>query len=153
MEFLNNIWIALSTENTNLVNGILVISSFIEFSLIISLFLSILATNILKRKKILCIVISAIIGFTLNLLCPSPYNIFISYAIIYLVILFILKLHPLSALLGLLVPVVAFTLAGSLILNPFFKLLNLSYMQVQDIPIYRLLYLSNKKTKILYHIY
>lgn len=141
MEFVNDIWLALSTENEGLMNLLLIPSSFIELYLVISLFLSILSNNINKKQTSLCVIILAVATVITNLLCPSPYNVFITYIIGYLATLFIFKLKPISTLFGILFSIVAFTLVGSLSLNPYLKILNITYAQAETIPIYRISYL------------
>jgi two-component system sensor histidine kinase AgrC len=141
MEIINNIWLALSTENVKLINILLIPSSFIEFNLIISLFLSILGANINKKQKLLNICILAITSIFITLTCPSPYNTFIGYIVAYLITLFIFKLNPVSTLFGILFSIVVFTLTGSLILNPYLKILCITYSQAELIPIYRMSYL------------
>ncbi len=141
MEIINNVWLALSTENGRLINLLLIPSSFIEFYLIISLFLSILGANINKKQKLLNICILAIASIFITLICPSPYNTFIGYVVAYLITLFIFKLNPVSTLFGILFSIVIFTLVVSLILNPYLKLFHITYEQAELVPIYRLLYL------------
>ena len=141
MDFLNNIWLALSTENGRLINLLLIPSSFIEFYLIISLFLSILGKTISKKQRLFTIFILAITSVLITAFCPSPYNTFVGYIIAYLTILFIFKLKPISTLFGLLFSIVVFTIVVSLVLNPYLKLLHITYSQAELIPIYRILYL------------
>lgn len=141
MEFLNNIWFYLSTENERLVNILLIPCSFVELYLVISLFIAILNKNISKHQKSLGIPILAIITIIINILCPSPYNVFLTYIISYFIMLFIFKLKPISTLFGVLISIAAFTLVGALFLNPYLKVLNITYIQAEIVPIYRMLYL------------
>lgn len=141
MEFLNNIWLALSVENEKLINVLLIPSSFIELYLVISLFLSFLDNKTSKKRKSVYIVCMAITTVILNIICPSPYNVFITYIITYFSTLLTFKLKPIPTLFGVLISLVAFTLVGSLFLNPYLKILNITYRQAEIVPIYRLLYL------------
>lgn len=141
MEFLNKIWLSLSTENIKLINLLLIFSSFIELYLVISLFLSFLDVNTTKKRKTLYILGMSITTVIVNILCPSPYNVFITYAITYFSTLYTFKLKPISTLFGILIALAAFSLIGFLFLNPFLKVLNITYNQAETIPLYRLLYL------------
>lgn len=141
MEFLNNIWITFSTENEGLMNLLLIPSSFIEMYVVILLFISFLNIYPTRYQKFLCVTISGITASITNFCCLSPYNIFINYIVTFFAILYIFKLKPLSVLSGMLISIVTFTLVGYLLLNPYLKLLNISYIQAQIIPIYRIPYL------------
>lgn len=141
MEFLNNIWIALSTENERLIKLLLIPSSFVELYLVILLFISILNLHPTKKQKFLCLMISTITATVTNFCCPSPFNIFINYAVTFIATLKVFKVKPLSALFGILISIVMFTLVGSFLLNPYLKILNITYTQAEIIPIYRIPYL------------
>lgn len=141
MDFLNNIWIALSTENERLINFLLIPSSFIEFYLLVSLFTSILNTNPDKRIKYTSVFVLAILTFIIGAVFPSPYNVLVTYIMVYSFTLFIFKLNPISTLFAILISLVIYTLVGSLFLNPYLKILHITYNQAEIIPIYRIPYL------------
>ena len=52
MEILNNIWVALTTENTTIINIMLVLFLFIEMPLTMELFLTILNISANKKQKL-----------------------------------------------------------------------------------------------------
>lgn len=139
MEFLNSIWLALSTENTKLINLLLIPFSFIEFYLLISLFTSILNNRLDKKNKCICVVILASLIFITGLICPTPYNVCVTYIIVYFITLFVFKLKPISTLFAILISLVTYTLVGSLFLNPYLKILQITYNQAEIVPIYRYL--------------
>ena len=77
MELLNNIWIAISTPNENLVNIMVSLATFVENFLVMNLFLSILNIQAnLKQKTLYVLIMSVISIITLNIL-PNPINIFL----------------------------------------------------------------------------
>lgn len=139
---ISNIWTALSTENPELVTIILHIAVFVESYLTLNLFLSILNIESTRKQRILYVLLFGFEGTLSSLFIPSPYNLIINYLIVFLIIYFIFKLNPLKVILCMILPVIIFALIGSLIINPYLTLLNISYEQTEIIPIYRLGYLT-----------
>ena len=79
MEVLNNIWTAISTPNEGLVNIVVSLITFIEYFLVMTLFLTILNIKAtIKQKTLYVISISIISIISMNIL-PSPINIFFNY--------------------------------------------------------------------------
>lgn len=138
MEFLNNIWIALSTENERLIKLLLIPCSFVELYLQVSLFISIFNIDVNKKQKYLCVSLLAISTIIINFICPSPYNVFVTYLLVYITTLLIFKQKLVKTLFGVLISLVVFTLVGSLFLNPYLKILNITYNQAEIVPIYRI---------------
>ncbi len=139
---INNIWNALTSENPELVTLILHIAVFIESYLSLNLFLSILNIESTRKQRLLYVLLFGIEGTLSSIFVPSPYNLIINYLIVFLIIYFIFKLKPLKVILCMILPVIIFALIGSLIMNPYLTLFNLSYEQTETIPIYRLGYLA-----------
>ena len=139
---INNIWNALTSENPELVTIILHIAVFMESYLTLNLFLSILNIESTRKQRILYVLLFGVEGTLSSLFIPSPYNLIINYLIVFLIIYFIFKLKPLKVILCMILPIIIFALIGSLIINPYLTLLNISYEQTEVIPIYRLGYLT-----------
>lgn len=142
MEILNNIWSALTTENQNLVTIILMFCMFIENYLSLHLFLSMLNISSTKTQRVNYLVIFSIEGILSSLLIPSPFNLIFNYIVSFVMIFVIFKLNPMQITLYILLPIIVFALIGSLIINPYLTILNITYEQTETIPIYRLGYLS-----------
>ena len=139
---INNIWSTLSSENPELINLILHIGMFIEGYLTLNLFLSIFNISTTRNKKILYVILFATIGIISSLFIPSPYNLIVNYLTLFFIVFLIFKLPPLKVILCVIVPIILFALIGSLIINPYLTLFNISYEQTESIPIYRLGYLA-----------
>lgn len=139
---INNIWNALTSENPELVTLILHIAVFIESYLSLNLFLSILNIESTRRQRLFYVLLLGFEATLTSLIMPSPYNVIINYLILFITIYFIFKLHPLKVILCMVLPIIIFALIGSLIMNPFLTLFNISYEQTETIPIYRLGYLA-----------
>ena len=76
MEVLNNIWIAISTPNEELVNILMTLATFVEAILIMFLFTSLLNIKPSKKQKITYIVIFIITSLISMYLIPNPFNTF-----------------------------------------------------------------------------
>ena len=141
MEILNNIWNALSTENELFIklNGIP--CSFIEVYLIFKLFTTLLKTNYSKKQLYVYVLSVSIVSIFCNFFLPEPFNVFINYAFIFILLLKYFKFNILQSIVAMVVPFAIFGLVSSLILNPFLKIFNTTYEVVFITPIYRIAYL------------
>ena len=141
MEVLNNIWTAISTPNEGLVNIVVSLITFIEYFLVMTLFLTILNIKAtIKQKTLYVISISIISIISMNIL-PSPINIFFNYIATIILSNKLFKISILKSFLSNIISIVTFALIGSLILNPYLTVLNITYEQSENTLIYRLGYL------------
>ena len=142
MEILNNIWIAFTTENKELINLLAIICIFIENYLSLHLFLSMLNISSTKTQRVNYLVLFSIEGIISSLLIPSPFNLIFNYIVSFLMIFVIFKLNPMQIIIYIILPIIVFALVGSLVINPYLTILNITYEQTANIPIYRLGYLA-----------
>lgn len=141
MELLNNIWNALSTPNEGLLTIISSPLTFLEAYLMMTLFLLILKIKTSSHQKIIYVLLASIVSLLTKYLIPSPYNVFINYVLLFIIIYFLFKQGYLKTLLAVVCPSLIFGLIGILILNPYLNLLNITYEQSETIPIYRILHM------------
>ena len=141
MEILNNIWNALSTENEALLNILYIPCTFLEVYLSLLLFINVLNIKATKKQKIIYVVLSSIVALITNNFLPEPFNMFINYILLFTINYFNFKINILKTILSVIMPTIAFALIGTLILNPFVKIINMDYSIAQFIPIYRISYL------------
>lgn len=140
-QFLNNIWIALSRENVELVNILMVPAGILEHYLFMTLFLSLFNVTVSMKQKLLYVIcIFTTSTFTLNLI-PSPYNVFINYACILILIYLIFRLNFLKSFIALITSTFIFGLLSNLLQNPYLNLLNIDPNVFINTPIYRIPYL------------
>ncbi len=141
MQFLNNIWLALSSENIKLVNILLVPFTIIENYLSMKIFLTIFNINA-SKKQIFYYVVSTLIVSTLssNFILP-PFNVLVNYMCIIILIKLIFKLSIFKSFISLILSSFAFGIVSTLIQNPYLSLLNIDADAFINIPIYRLPYL------------
>jgi len=141
MDLWGNIWTALSTPNEGLVNILLIPCGIIENILIIYLLTYILNIKSTKKQKILYVIITSIISLITISIVPPPFNTIINDIAMFIIIFFMLKLSILKTILAMIIPTIVFGLIGTLLLNPYTKMMHIDYYMAQYIPIYRLLYL------------
>ena len=72
---------------------------------------------------------------------PNPYNIFVNYLAMVILIHYIFKLSILKSIISTICPVVILGLIGSLFTNPYLSIANISTEQLNTIPIYRFIFL------------
>ena len=141
MQFLNNIWIALSTENVELLNILFIPAGFIEHYLFMTLFLTIFSvTPKLKQKLIYVFSVLIISLFTLNFIF-SPFNVLINYLCMILLIKLIFNLNWLKSFMSLIFSSFTFGLLNVLLQNPYITIFNISTNTFINTPIYRITYL------------
>lgn len=138
MEFLNNIWVALSTPNEGLVKILSAPLLFIEIPLTLYLIISIFNLKTTRKQNLLYIGITIALC-TISLYClQSPYNIIFNYISSFIVIYTIFKTNAIKTIVASVLPSFVFTIVQSLIFNPYITLLNITYEQLLTIAIYKL---------------
>ncbi len=141
MEFFNNIWVALSTPNEILMNILLIPAGIIESILILYIFISILNIQTTKKQKIIYVILMTITSLLSMYVIPNPFNIIFNYLLMFILAISIFKVSILKGLLCMLLSSIIFALLGMLISNPYMTIFKISSQALNDIPIYRLLYL------------
>ena len=142
MEMLNNIWIALSTENIALVNFLLIPLTFLECTLITMLLINLLNIASTKKQKIAYIILSSIVTIITTNFIPSPLNVICNYLIFFILIYIIFRQGILKSIAALLFPMILFALVSLLVTNIYIKVLKITFFQAETIPIYRMPYLA-----------
>ena len=141
MDVLNNFLELMTTENELLTKITTSLPILVETSLIFELFVSILQLNYNKYKKLAYILAVSITSIFCKFIILSPFNTFINYFTMFIIVKLIFKTSPLKTLLAVIIPTIVFALISTLILNPFLKLMNISTEQLNTIPIIGLAYL------------
>ncbi|MCI8636344.1 MAG: hypothetical protein HFJ36_00460 [Clostridia bacterium] len=142
MEILNNIWIAISTPNQQLVNILIVpICGILENILTMYLFLALLNIKATRKQKVLYVGSMSIISiinfiYVFNLLNP-----FINYISMILLITILFKTSILKSILASVSSAIIFALTGILISNPYIYFFNINKEILQNTVIYKLIYL------------
>lgn len=137
--FLNNLWVAVSTPNPLLLKILSVpIGFLLEALLSLYLIISIFNIQVSKKKKLCYVVLTAALSNICALLVPSPYNVIINYLVLFFIIRVIFKTNAIKTILAGLLPTFVFTIVQNLIFNPYITLLHITYDQAVGIVIYKL---------------
>ena len=138
MEILNNIWSALTTENSELINITFIPLSFlVEVPLIMYMFIYTLNISANKKQKLTYISLMSIVSILTNFVIPSPFNVVFNYVMMFILIWSIFKLNPLKSFVAMIIPTVVFALVNVLLLTPFLTFFNITREQFMTIPLYR----------------
>lgn len=142
MELWNNIWIALTTTNEELIKIVSIPMIFIfelplSFRLIVTLF------NLkysVKQKLIyvICIALESTITFSF---ISWPYNTIINYLFTFIILFFLFRMNFLKTLIATIFPSIVFNLISSfLALKPYLSIMHITYDQCSNIFVYRIPY-------------
>ena len=139
MEFLNNIWTAISTPNELLVNIciaflILLLEAPLTFYLISNVF----NIKFNKKQQFTYIITTGIIAIIANFFIDWPFNIILNYISAFIILFFIMKLNFIKSFIATLFPSIIYNALGNLLLNPYLTLLDITYDAANSILIYRI---------------
>ena len=113
--FLNNLWVAVSTPNPLLLKILSVPMSFLlEVPLSLYLIISIFNIQVNRKKKLCYILSTGAISNICTLFIPIPFNVIITYLAMFLIIHFTFKTNAVKTILAGLLPTFVFTI-GALI--------------------------------------
>lgn len=140
-QFLNNIWIALSTENPELLNVLLFFAGIIENYLSMKIFLTIFNVKASKKQVFLYVIPTVIISLLSANFILAPFNIILNYICIIILIKLIFRFNLLKCFISLIVSSFSFGIISTLIQKPYISSLDITLEQLLTIPIYNILYL------------
>lgn len=139
MEFLNNIWTAISTPNETLITLLSIpLLIFIEAPLTFYLISNFFNIKFSKKQAFIYIASTVITALIANYVIAWPFNIILNYSSAFIILFFIMKLNFIQSLIATLFPSIVFNLAVNLIANPYLDLLKINLEQSATIAIYRI---------------
>ena len=141
MELLNNILNAFTTPNETLISLILIPGTIIDNIFTLILFTTILNLKTTTKQNLIYLVSFSILAYSSACFLPSPWNTFVNYIGNFILTSVIFKTTLVKGLLASIIPTILFALVGTLIMNPYFTLFNITFEQSATIPIYRIIYL------------
>ena len=138
MNVLNNLWIAISTPNEELVKIVCVFLLFIESPLSFSLINNVFNLSCTKKQKYLYILVVSIVGTLASFILSWPYNIVLNYLTAFLILYFVMKLSFVKSLIATVFPSIIFNLLGTLLAKPYLAIFHITYEQTNTIIMYRI---------------
>lgn len=140
-QLLNNIWIALSTENPALMNILLIPFGIIESYLSMKIFLIIFNVTAKKGQIFLYIILTTAISIFSNNIILTPFNIIFNYSCIIILIKTIFHFDLFKCFLALASSTFTFGVISTLIQKPYISLLHITSKALTSIPLYRFFFL------------
>lgn len=138
METLNAVWTALTTTNEELINIITIPLYFVEATLSMLLFTTLLNINATPKQKITYIAASSLLSIFSNYLVPDPFNIIINITLLPIIIFIIFKTSVLKSIVCEIMPIIIGSVIETVLLKIYFIIFNINQTQAYTIPIYRL---------------
>lgn len=141
MDLLNNIWVALSTPNEELINLIFIIFNFIEMFVSMQFFITILNISCTRKQKLLYTVLTGLITIFTKFFIPTPWNVVVNYIVLFACIYKIFRLNLTQTAIAFICQAFIVAVVASLIIKPVMTLTNISKQDAETIPIYKMLFL------------
>lgn len=137
MEILNNIWSALTTENSIITSLIYIPSALMEAIVSTLLFTTFLNINTTKKQKMIYIIFIAILGIISTFLIPKPYSNLVTLIAIPFSTMFFFKISFFKGIFAELIPVIFIIILELIITRLTLIIFKVPYEKVVEIPIYR----------------
>ena len=140
MEILQTIWNALTTQNQTLIDIISFPMLFIELTVSMLLFTTILNIHPTTKQKILYIILLSIIGLLTIWIIPAPNNTFVNIIACPILVFLIFKTSILKSILAEIIQYVAFIISISFLSNIYIITFNINSDALINIPIHKICY-------------
>lgn len=121
MEILTSIWTALTTENQFLTKIIISPLSLIEVYLSFKLFSIVLNLTYNNKQKYIYIILSSLCFLLTNLFVPAPFNVFINYIVVFILVYKLFKLNLVHSLFAIILPQLLFRFNWNNIIKSYVK--------------------------------
>lgn len=141
MEFLQMIWSSLTTENEVLTNILVTILTFIELTVTMLLFSSILNINCNKKQKFIYVLTTGILCILINTFVPDNYAPPLTIILIFLCIKFLFKQSFLTTIIAQFLPLFIISIIESVFSKIYVLILGKSFDNCFTIPIQRIFFM------------
>ena len=138
MELLNNIWIYLSTENELLTSILYIPLAFMEATVYMLLFTTILNIECSRKQKLIYIIVASMLGVISSILVPKPLANIITFIFFPIAVMFIFKVNIVKAIFSEFIPIIIVVILEVFISKIFYVIFNYSYELCANIPVFRL---------------
>ena len=143
MQIFQTIWTAMTTPNEIALSIVGFLSCFIESTVNMLLFTTVLDIKSSFKSKLTYIILFSILGFFSRILIPDPYGIFANIVIVICCIKFIFKSTILKALLAEFIMIASSSILELFMFKFYQTVLNIPYDNVMTIPIFRFIFTSS----------
>ena len=139
MNTLQTIWSALTTPNTTLTNILGIPLTYLDAYIIMLFFTTLLNINTTKKQRLIYVLVYATLGVVSSFIIPATYKIFFNIIVWPILIFFILKSGLIKSILSVLITLIVTSILESIFINILHLLFNLSYNNIVETPVYRLI--------------
>lgn len=136
-EMLNAAWSALTSTNEEFINILSIPCSFIETTLFMLLFTTILKIDTSKRRKIAYIISFATFTTLSNFIIPNPFRSIINSVIYPVLVYYIFKTSVLKAIFSEIIPLIIGSILETIILRVYLIFFGISNETAYSVPLYR----------------
>lgn len=139
MEILRTIWTALITENAMLAKLIITPIMFIEMTVTMLLYTTILKIQSTKQQKLKFILSITIVAILSLIVIPQPFNTFVNMILLPIFIILFLKASIIKSILAEVIIFITTAIFESLIVTIAFNIFSIDSTMITTIPLYRLI--------------
>ena len=147
-QFLNNVWIALSTENIPLMNILSIPLTLIEIYLSMKIFLTIFNVKASKKQQLLYVIPITVICRISASFIPAPLNVILNYTSMLIFMKLVFDFNPLKCFISLIVSSFVFGITSTIMQKPYIAILNITFEELTTVPIYDIPFLALLYTSI-----
>lgn len=140
MEILQTIWNALTSENEVLLNIVSILMTFIELTLTLLLFTTLLNISFSKKQGIIYILCNLSVAILTSYFIPSPFNTFINIMAFPIFVYFILKTNALKSILAEITIYTVMFLIVTPLISIYTSIFHVTSLEVSVIPVHKILY-------------
>lgn len=137
MEILQTIWTAITNENEMIVNIMSVPLTFVEVYIVSLLYSAILNIELSKKKRIIFVSSLSLASLINQFIVPTPYNVFINLLFTLIIGFLVYRVSVLKIIACILVTIFFPAIVESLFVKSIFSLMNIDYLSIANIPLYR----------------
>lgn len=139
MEMLNNLWVALTTENELLTKIIGLPFIILEMYAYMHLFTTILNIKSTFKQKFIYIITSSVVGVLCSIIIPKPFSNIITMLYTPLAIMLIFKVSFIKGITSEFLVLICVTISEIIITRLFLLIFKIPYEMCANVPIYRLI--------------
>ena len=140
MEILQTIWNALTSENEVLLNIVSIPMTFIEATITLLLFSTLLNISFSKKQGFLYVVSFSVVALIGTYFIPTPYNTFINIMAFPVLVYFILKTNALKSILAEITIYTVMFLIVTPLIGIYTSIFHVTSVEVSVVPMHKILY-------------
>lgn len=134
---LNAVWSALTTTNDELINVLMMFTNFIEITVTMLLFTTVLKIDSTRKQKIIYVLSFGIYSIIANFIIPNPYKVVLNLLISPILVFYIFKTTILKSILSEIIPIIIGAILETTILKICSLTFGISNETTYSVPIYR----------------